>query len=150
MLLYLLIINLYFLGAVALNSGKFVYWDRYGTPGATSDIKIYQNGSLPAMLLLGHKNAAGERIPEWGLGDKVYEGADQILSPFKGVLHSNEQVLFNSIINQNRVIVENSFARLKNFKLFSVPYRRSLEGLDDTAYCCVNLVNLDLSFRPMR
>lgn len=138
------------LGAVTLDSGKFVYWDRLGSPGSTSDIKIYQNSPLPNMLSTGYVTSAGRRISEWGLGDKGYEGAAQILSPFKGALYSNEQKTFNSLVNQKRVIVENSFGRLKNFKALSIPYRRSLKSLNDTVYCCVNLFNLDLKFRPLR
>ena len=97
----------------------------------------------------------GEKVNEWefGLGDKGYQGADRVLSPWKGKKDTLEKQkrIFNYIVNANRAKVENAFSRLKLFDIMKGPFRAKNRGkVHKVAKVCASLVNIDLECRPLR
>jgi len=50
------------------------------------------------------------------MGDKAYTGCEKIIYPVKVPSNSIEKE-WNSFINTQRVIVENTFGRVKNWKM---------------------------------
>lgn len=48
------------------------------------------------------------------------------------------------------LFVENSFGRLKQFRILSTHYRGDLEFLDEIVQVCAQLTNIDFETRPLR
>lgn len=64
-------------GIVSPFTGKFVYFTSVGFPGSVHDKRMYDEEIL---------SMCPAEIWEWGIGDKGYEGAYGIISPWKGMM----------------------------------------------------------------
>jgi hypothetical protein len=59
------------------------------------------------------------------VGDKGYQGVEHVVVPHRGQYHelSTAQKQHNSTVYSTRVVVENSFERVKNWRVCAGPYR---------------------------
>ncbi len=66
------------------------------------------------------------------MADKAYQSElAYILSPFKGRNLTFQQYLINEMINKDRIVIENVFARFKNFGILKVT-------LDNFSLLCID------------
>ncbi len=84
--------------------------------GSVHDKKALTFSKLEDQLLIGEKI----------LGDKGYRGVDFAHIPFYSPKNKEEKQ-WNSLVETERVIVENWFSVLKNFSCLSRPWRYSLQ-----------------------
>jgi len=62
------------------------------------------------------------------LADKGYVGEKIFITPlkkFKDHEPTEEEKIFNSMVNRPRVVVENSFGMVKDFRSMSTPWRHA-------------------------
>jgi len=83
------------------------------------------------------------------MGDKAYIGAENIICPIKVPINNLEKE-WNSIINTHRVIVENTFGRVKNWKCLKIDWRHDLHYHRPAFFAVCILINLDLFEHPIR
>jgi hypothetical protein len=124
---------------VHLSTGRII-WLVGGIPGSVHDVKIAASNGIVDQILNG----------EWILADKGYTDSElPFLTPFKNP-QTDEEVQWNSYINQARAIVENTYGRIKSFGCVKSIWRHDLE-LHPIAFkaVCI-LVNMDLDVHPLR
>jgi len=125
---------------VDINSGKILYVGG-SFPGSYHDMKIAR------LLDITNKISPLEII----MADKAYKGDDKIITPFKRPeVIIEEQELFNSFVNQVRVVVENTFARVKAWKCLSMDWRHDLDKHKYVFMFICGAVNLDINIHPIR
>jgi hypothetical protein len=122
-------------------------WDVSETyPCSVHDLTVLRQSSVPGFL--------SEEIQ--ALGDAAYVGEPHVQTPFKkprGRELKRAQKLFNKKISHVRISVENTFKRLKDFKIISTVYRGDYHKLED--FNCIfklvcALVNIDFEKHPLR
>jgi len=91
----------------------------------------------------------GNNFPIKMLGDKAYYGASNIYVPFKGKNLTLIQEDYNKFISKNRIIIERSFGRLKNFRILQYKYKGLIENHKHIANVLVQIHNILLEFRPL-
>ena len=123
---------------VELNSGLFV-WFQGAYPGSWNDLTIIRSSGLLELLEVG----------ELILADKIYVGEPQIITPFKAPKDEIEREM-NSIIYSYRIIVENSLSRIKTFNSTRTKWRHSPFLHSKVFKVLVNILNIDLQFRPIQ
>jgi len=129
-----------FSACTSILGGEFVYFDKLGFPGRASD-KTMHDQTIQNMKLKW----------EWGISDKGYEGADNVLTPWKGNDLDDKQKKWNYIIDSHRAIIENAFSRLKLFDILHTQFRKhNREDIHKIAYTCAQLTNVDIKHRPLR
>ena len=90
-----------------------------------------------------------------GLGDSAYVGEPNVIVPFKRPPRrqlTRAQKLFNKQLSHVRITVENTFKRVKDFKIISHTYRGDYHKLDE--FNCVfklvcALVNFSFENHPL-
>jgi len=103
-------------------------------------------------LELFRQSGAIQQIPEdvTAGGDAGYQGLHDelpnhsVFVPHKATRNhplSEDQKLVNRELSSIRIVVENSLAELKHFKVLADRYRHSLDSYDDTFRSVVALVN---------
>jgi len=122
---------------IHLLTGRIV-WIAGPIPGSTHDITLCRRSGILTMLLPG----------EFIMADKGYIGEAQIITPFK--TPTTTQKLFNSQLGQLRVIVENTYGRVKHFRCLKHEWTHDLSLHPLTFYFICQLVNLDVIFHPLR
>lgn len=127
-------------GIISALGGFFVYFSEVGFPGSVHDKNMWDLENLSSALNQG----------EYGLADKGYEGVDKLLTPWKGKELDDARKSWNFIIENLRAKVENAFSRLKLFKILSTGYRGERGDVHLIANVCVQLVNLNLEYHPLR
>ena len=109
-----------------------------------SDISMYRLFGLGELLA---KN------DEFGLGDKGYQGAERLLTPFKnprGGKCTQEQKFYNYIHGTFRVNVERTIGRIQNFGCFDHWRGRCELAYHEPAfYVIAHMVNISLDLSPM-
>src|SRR5579872_7336191 len=68
------------------------------------------------------------------LGDSAYQGEANLIVPFKKPRKRNlrlKEKLFNKQVSHVRIIVENVFKRVKDFKIISKKYRGDYHELEE-------------------
>jgi len=115
---------------------------------------IYISGSYCGCehdITIARKSGIMELIEpnELIMGDKAYTGCEKIIYPVKVPSNSIEKE-WNSFINTQRVIVENTFGRVKNWKCLKVEWRHELNYHRPTFFAVCIMVNLDLFEHPIR
>ena len=109
--------------------------------GPTSDMNIYR------MKVRGILKEKG-----WlGLADGTYQGDYKYLvvppRPYRDL--TDRQRRFHHRLSKRRVIVENFFARLKNFRCLNVRWRHSILKHKWIFHVLVNCLSIDLEYRPL-
>ena len=123
-------------------------WDVSNTyPGSVHDLTILRQSTVPAELLSDTSKA---------LGDSAYIGESNVLTPCKkpprGELKA-AQKLWNKQVSHVRIVVENTFKRLKDWKIISNIYRGNYHKLgefNDVFKVVCALVNIDFEKHPLR
>jgi hypothetical protein len=108
----------------------------YGcVPGSYHDLTITRMSGIAQHLLPG----------EFLFGDKAYTDPC-FISPVRGLPEhlTVDQKTYNLVHSSIRVKVENTFARVKNFKIMSCPFRNDLTLHPIVFYVICNLVNVDI------
>ena len=123
---------------VELSRGTFV-WFYGGCPGSYNDLTILRQSSLLDRLEPG----------EFLLGDKIYVGEPQVLTAFKAPQTEMERTI-NSVFYRHRIIVENSFARIKTFNFTHNEWRHDLKLHSLAFKVLLNVLNIDFETRPIR
>lgn len=126
---------------VSLVSGEICWWAG-GVPGCSHDIKVNKT-----MGLLDHLND-----DEYLLGDKGYSGPKYV-TPIRGKAEnlSEKQKAWNSFLGKSRVLVENVFARFKNFAVLRHKWRNNLALHPYVFSLLAQIVNVEIQFgSPMR
>lgn len=115
-------------------------------PGSQHDKKLYDESGV------GQQLAADEALR----GDLGFQGIQHnhlAILPHKkpkGGLLTDAQKAHNRQISQVRVIVENTIARLKIFRVLAERYRHNRQEHNDIFYIVAVLVNRGLARRPLR
>jgi hypothetical protein len=154
-------------GAIALGGGNngFVWFSRHGAKGNHSEQRILRESELPSLLREGRQLESGLRVSELAFGDRLFQGSflssptypiylnrdlgeAGVLSPYKGQLNDKMKA-FNAIVNTERVLIENAFARMKKYRVCEM-WRGDRSDLDDTTWILANLTNIDIRFFPLR
>lgn len=118
-----------------------IMWIRGPWPGPANDKTVLD--SLPNNIL-----QPGEMM----YGDKGYQGHPRCWTPFKGraLALSLEQWQWNQYLHYIRVRVENSIARVKQFKCLSHKWRNDLE-LHPVAFAvCAQIAAVSCRVHPVR
>jgi hypothetical protein len=121
-----------------LNTGLIV-WFHGSYLGSIHDLSISRLSKITQYL------KSGEVI----MADKAYIGEPHFITPFKKPVTLGE-IRWNSVIYQKRIIVENSLRRIKIFGFTQREWRHSLELHAITMKALVNILNIDIKFRPIR
>jgi len=139
-----------YIGAIALGGAKngFIWFSRHGAKGNHSEQRILRESELPSLLREGRQLESGLRVSELAFGDRLFQGEAGVLSPYKGQLNDNKKA-FNAIVNTERVLIENAFARMKKYHVCEI-WRGDRSDLDDTTWILANLTNIDIRFFPLR
>ncbi|KAH3698792.1 hypothetical protein Pelo_19814 [Pelomyxa schiedti] len=89
---------------VRLTDGLIIDCPRLGLPGCCSDISAWHF----------HRPSLPLQPGEFGLADKGYQGARELVTPYKGLLgHLNEDfTTFNQVHSAVRIVVEHTNACL--------------------------------------
>jgi len=102
-----------------------------------ADSKVWRHGEFLSKLMAW----------ESGLGDKGYQGSEQLLTPFKkankGKLTPDQEAA-NAIIATVRITVERTIGRFKNFRCLSTKWRGDHEF--HTTVFAVLAQSIELSF----
>lgn len=122
---------------VDLETG-YIGWAAGGVPGRIHDLSLSRYTGL-----------ASSGIP--AVGDKAYQDP-AFVNPFKGKWDSlsDEEKLHNHLINHHRVIVENVYNRVKNFRCTKEPWRHHLKLHFYTFMVIINIANLTNINHPIR
>jgi len=123
---------------VEILTGLFV-WFSGAWPGSFNDLTIIRRSGLLDKLRLG------ERI----MADKIYIGERQILTAFKNA-RGIRQLSINRAVYRRRIIVENSLNRIKTFNFTQQEWRHDLKLHPLAFKAIINILNIDLTFRPVR
>ena len=124
--------------AVEITTGLFV-WFHGARPGSWNDLTIIRRSGLLDLL----------ESKELLLADKIYQGEPQIITAFKSPTTQLERGI-NSIFYSHRIIVENSIGRIKTFQFTQQEWRHSLDLHPKAFKVLVQILNIDLQFRPIR
>eukprot|EP00733_Pompholyxophrys_punicea_P001531 Pompholyxophrys_punicea_v1_NODE_797_length_1279_cov_6.843137.p2 type:complete len:152 gc:universal NODE_797_length_1279_cov_6.843137:744-1199(+) len=128
--------------AVTVN-GKFI-WATDAFAGSISDSKILRFSGFLQNLL--------QR--ETLLADKAYVGFEPlVVTPAKkppGGQLTEEQKRSNLELSRSRIVIENAFARLKDWKCLKVKFRHDAALHDLVFQVCVRLTNLNMAETPIR
>lgn len=115
-------------------------------PGAQHDKKLYDESGV------GQQLEADEAL----MGDLGFQGIQHdhlAILPHKkpkGGLLTDAQKIYNRQISQVRIIVENTIARLKIFRVLAERYRHNRQDHNDIFHIVAVLVNRGLARRPLR
>lgn len=123
---------------VQINTGKIV-WVAGGLPGSIHDLTMAKSCRIIGTLL------PGERI----LADKGYTGDDHFLVPFKSPGSESER-MWNKGINETRVIVENTYNRIKVFNCLKSTWRNDIDLHIFAFSVSCEIVNIEVSLFPIR
>lgn len=124
---------------VHLSTGRIV-WLVGGIPGSIHDMKMAQENGILQQLLEG----------EWILADKGYTSSNlPFLTPIKDP-QTEEELQWNSFINQTRVIVENTYGRIKTFGSVKSNWRHNIDLHPLMFKVVCILVDIDLQCHPLR
>lgn len=109
--------------------------------GPTADIEIFR---LKIREILKKKR--------WlGIADGSYQGDYKFLvvppRPYKGL--SSSQKKFHMKLSKRRVIVENFFARVKNFHCLCSRWRHNIFKHKWAFFVIINSISIDLEYRPL-
>jgi hypothetical protein len=124
--------------AVEISTG-FIVWFWGPCYGSVHDLTIVRQSGIISLL------SADELI----MADKAYIGEPKIVTAFKQPQTDIERAI-NSIFYSHRTIVENAFGRFKNFGFTQKEWRHQPELHFIAMKCLVNILNIDLVFRPLR
>ena len=128
-------------------------------PGTRNDFYLHQSGNLCKLLACRSRSVDGSYSishPQI-LCDGGYRGIEasypEAVLPIGRLPHqhlSDEHKGFNRKLNQDRVIVERFFGRLKGYwALMQNPYRSDRNTVDTLARTCVCLTNLKIRDDPL-
>jgi len=114
-------------------------------PNSVHDTKVFQGSDMAAYI-------SGKRKP---LGDSAYQGQPHFIVPIKqqkGKKLNKKEKLFNKQVSHVRIIVENVFKRIKDYRIISDIYRGNYHNLDEfnsmfKVVC--SLVNLHFQRHPL-
>ncbi len=121
-----------------LKTGLIV-WFCGSYPGSVHDSTIIQTSGVLKYLLPG----------EFIMADKAYIGISACITPVKAPQTDMEHS-WNSVIYQQRAIVENTLSRVKIFGFASKEWRHRLELHALAMKFVLNVINIDLKYRPLR
>jgi len=120
-----------------------ILWIGGPATGKTHDLTILREGGLLEELAFF----------EVLLGDKGYVGEpDSIWVPAKGKYNNLQQHEreWNIWLGHYRVVVENTFARLKKFAFLKQKWRNDLDLHEHAFNVVANVINLELMIQPVR
>jgi transposase len=118
--------------------------------GATADVTLLRQTRLVDQLDAPH---------EAGMADKAYVGArkdfpdHRLVIPFKasrGHPLTEEQIAFNRLIAQYRIVVEHTNAQLNQFQVLAQVYRHALANHPRAIRVVAMLVNRRIRERPLK
>ncbi len=109
--------------------------------GPTSDMSLYR---IKVRNILKRNG--------WiGLADGTYQGDYKYLvvppRPYRNL--TAKQRRFHKRLSKRRIVVENFFARLKNFRCLNIRWRHSILKHKFVFHVLVNCMSIDLEFRPL-
>lgn len=116
-----------------LSDGLFC-WVSEGVEGRIHDMRLFKEGGILNLL---HPE---EKV----LGDKGYVGHPKILTPKKGKNLEEEDKERNITLNRRRIVVENSFAKLKKFGCLTLPFRHGIDVQEKVFFICVQITNMKM------
>ncbi len=119
--------------------------------GIIRDVSESTSGSTHDRTLLGDSQAA-DKIPKDIVvgGDSGYQGIQvdfpqqSVITPFKKSKHhplTDQHKLLNQEFASGRIIVENSIAQLKHFRVLSNRFRHTIDKYDNAFRAVVAIVN---------
>jgi len=117
-----------------VNKEGIFCWFTTPDPGSTHDLTIFREGELLSLL------PPRERV----LADKAYVGEPRVITPYKGKILTEVQEAFNSKVNRERIVVEQSFGRLKDFSCLQSRWRHGVSKLNKAFVVCLHLTNMKM------
>ena len=117
-----------------------VVWVSPQVRGAMHDVTVFRTMGLKDNLL----------PQELALADKGYVGDEKVMAPIKGRNLQQVDLIWNSIVSRNRIVIENFFSRVKWFQFTQIPWRHAIEDHELAFHTLVNILNVDLYFRPIQ
>jgi len=128
-------------GIVDNCGAQFIYFSKYGSAGKSHDFTCLVEEGVDVLL---------NRLNKYLVCDRIYDGADWLLSPYRGGNFTASQKSWNKEISSQRSKVENCFSRFKNFSIMKHDFRGTLNDHRRWGYVVASLVNIDLRIRPIR
>jgi len=130
--------------AARLRDGYFC-WVAGPAPGSLVDITLLRLFGLLDQLLPNER----------AVFDKGYVGLspERALTPFRATSShplTIAQIVFNMLLEQGRVIVEDSFSRVKEWQILEKPFRGDLSRHCLIFFVCVMISNFLMQSRPLR
>lgn len=107
-----------------------------------SDVAVWNTGPFWSTLKEG----------EYGLGDKGYQGAVKLLTPFKtarGRVLTDEEEAANRLIATIRILIERIMGRFKNAAVLSQKWRGDIDFHHIAFEVQAHMINLTLKLRPI-
>ena len=123
---------------VHIDTGLFV-WLSGPWPGIMHDLTIIRQSEL-----LDHLEEF-----EFIMADKAYIGEDKIITLIRNPGTELDEEI-NRIIYRYRIIVENSFGRLKNFQCMKQEWGQDISFHPLVMRALVNILNVELRFQPLQ
>jgi len=120
---------------VGVRLDGLICWVNGPHAGSKADITAYREERVEQYL------QPGEVI----LADKGYLGEARIVTPTKkpaGRDLTEDESVFNSLVNEKRIIVENTFAVAKEFRALSSPWRQQLWRHSIVFFVVCEIVNM--------
>ena len=110
--------------------------------GPTADITVFRS-SLKHFMEINNF---------LGLADGSYQGEPQLLlTPPRGRSDlSSDQLALSSLLSRYRVLIENLYARLKDFDILSTKFRSPLDRHRPVFSFILNCITVDLCEHPLR
>jgi len=121
-----------------LSTGLIV-WFHGGIPGSYDDLNIARSSGI---LLELRKN-------EYVFADTAFIGEEKFITPYKNPQTGSEHMI-NQIVHTRRVIVDKALNRINNFSFTQREWRHNIEYHQIAMEALVNILNIDLKFKPIR
>jgi hypothetical protein len=127
--------------AISEQSGLPISWSG-PFPGPKSDIEIFRSALKQQMI----------DFDCIGLADGTYQGENDflIVPPRNYRNDTPEQRIVRRQHSRRRIKVENFFWRMKVFKILKNTFRHSLAKHQNIFTVVINIISIDLHFRPLR
>ncbi|XP_030621103.1 protein ANTAGONIST OF LIKE HETEROCHROMATIN PROTEIN 1 [Chanos chanos] len=135
----------------AVVDGRGLFWNVYtGQPGSLHDARVLRLSALWDLAERGQlfsqqlRSIGGQDIGHYILGDAAYPLASWLMKPFPDNGHlTQQQEVFNHKTSKARVVVENTFGRLKGrWRCLQKRNDCSLERVKSMVLTCCVLHNL--------
>jgi hypothetical protein len=121
---------------------RFIYLT-LGAPGAVHDARVFNNSSLPHLLIDALKTSAHMYL----LGDAAYGSRQNLLVP-SPLEETPGQARYNFIHSSLRMVIERCFGVFKKmWKVFGQPARYSCGATSELFYACAVVHNVIIDER---